>query len=282
MNTNESPNNDEPEAFALRPLQPYYGWCFDRLWDSEDVKVKRRKAHWQSYCDKPHDESAVIDWYLGLKLHLYLGHDLSRQLYIAGCYEPNAFFALHQIIKPGMTVIDVGAHEGVFTLFCAQKVGQSGAVFAFEPSPRERKRLNSNIELNQLNQVQVSDLALADKKATERLKIAESTHSGQNTLGAFVHDGVREDSSIDIQTTSLDDFVSENSIESIDFIKLDAEGSEARILLGAKECIAKHRPAILLEYLPESLQKQGTDTQVILNQLKDLDYQFFQFAKDGL
>lgn len=282
MMSKEENGVDEVDPFVLRPLRPFYGWRFDRLWESEEKQVKGRKSCWEQARESASSDSMLINWHLGLQFHLYLGHDLSRQLYIAGCYEPNALFALDKLIKPGMTVVDVGAHEGLFSLFCAKKVNDTGSVYSFEPSPRERERLGKNIEINELKHVQLSELALTDKKSTETLIIAEPTHSGQNTLGGFVHEGIGEESTVEVDTISLDEYAASNSIDSIDFIKVDAEGCEGRILQGAKECLAKSRPILLFEYLPESLKKQGSDPASILDQLRELDYQLYQFMNDGL
>lgn len=282
MTDNRHHNEEILADFELRPLKPYYNWSFDRLWDSHIEKVARRKALWTQFKDSAPEDPCIVPWHHALQFRLFLGHDLSRQLYIAGCYEPNSFYALDHLLYEGNTVIDIGAHEGLFSLFCAQKVGAEGKVYAFEPSPRERDRLQRNVELNELKQIEISDRAVTQKSGQGTLKIAESTHSGQNTLGDFVHEGVSEDSTATVETISLDNFVEAQSLSKVDFIKIDAEGSEALILEGAQKTLRDYRPCLLFEFLPASLKKQGREPSTLLESLKALNYNFYHFAKDGL
>jgi precorrin-6B methylase 2 len=80
---------------------------------------------------------------------MYLGNDLSRCLYVGGTYEPmsSCFFPK---LQPGMTFIDVGANDGLYSLFAAKRVGPTGTVLALEPDRREFARLERNLRLNRL------------------------------------------------------------------------------------------------------------------------------------
>ena len=74
-------------------------------------------------------------------LRLHLGNDVSRQIFIAGCYDPNEFAFLDRYLRPGMTFIDAGANEGVYTVFAAQRVGSEGCVWAcFRTTFSQRSR----------------------------------------------------------------------------------------------------------------------------------------------
>ena len=76
---------------------------------------------------------------------MFLGHDVSSQVYIAGCFEPNEIVFLDRILKPGMTLVDAGANDGLYTVFAASRVGPKETVWAFEPSNRELARLKHNV-----------------------------------------------------------------------------------------------------------------------------------------
>lgn len=77
-------------------------------------------------------------------------------------YEPDTQAFIRQLLRPGMVAFDVGAHHGFYTLLMAQCVGSEGLVVAFEPSPKERRKLIWHIHLNRLLQVKVEPFAVAD------------------------------------------------------------------------------------------------------------------------
>jgi FkbM family methyltransferase len=273
--------NEAKAAVSIRPLWDYYDWAFDCAWDSLEECVQKRREIWQRFHDHELEQSVVIDWYGELKFHLYLGHDLSRQLFIAGCYEPNSFRILDELLQTGMTVVDIGAHEGLFSLFAAHKVGPDGVVLAVEPSARERSRLNDNVQINGLKQVKISPVAITDKGGSAHLKVAIHKHSGQNTLGDYVHKGVSEIREEEVLTQSLGTLFSEQGIVQADLLKIDAEGSEALILMGAKELIEAQQPIILFEFVPAALTAQKTSAEELIGFLRGLGYRLFQFARDG-
>ena len=82
-------------------------------------------------------------------------------MYIHDRLDPNEFAFLDSVLKEGMVFIDAGANEGLYSLFASQYVGPSGRVFSFEPSQREFQRLECNIRLNGLRNVQAVQTALA-------------------------------------------------------------------------------------------------------------------------
>jgi hypothetical protein len=107
---------------VVRPLVPYAGWTFGADFDNPDLAFRMRRQIWEYCNERKLEVPFVFDWYDGLRLNLYLGNDLSRQLFIAGCVEPNEFAFLAQILCPGMVFIDAGANDGLFTLFASRRV----------------------------------------------------------------------------------------------------------------------------------------------------------------
>src|SRR5262249_7628131 len=129
----------------------------------------------------------VMHWHDDLRVQLYLSNDESKQVFVGGCLDPNEFALLDRVLKYGMTFVDVGANDGLYSLFAARRVGQSGQVGGFEPSRREFGRFMENIRLNGLTNVHARQVALGDTKGTASLSIAEDEHAGQNTLGRFAY-----------------------------------------------------------------------------------------------
>src|SRR5262249_24894046 len=151
-----------------------------------------------------------------------------------------------EILLPGMVFIDGGANEGHYTVFASQCVGPEGTVWAFEPSSRELKRLEKNLELNASGNVRVFRVALAESNGEGELRITGYAHEGHNTLGGFAHE-VELARTERFSLRRLDDLVAEASLTRVDVIKLDVEGAEQRVLEGSRDVLTRFRPVILFE-----------------------------------
>jgi FkbM family methyltransferase len=145
---------------------------------------------------------------------------------------------LCQWLKPGMTAIDVGANLGVYTLPLERLVRPYGQVFAFEPGCTARKLLEQSRTINVASNLEVFDVALSDNERDGRLSLGNS--SELNALS----DG---DEGEPVHITSLDIEDSRRGWPSPDFIKIDAEGEEDRILVGGQSFFARHSPLVMFE-----------------------------------
>jgi FkbM family methyltransferase len=268
---------------TLRSLVPYPKWRFDADWANPDRAFQMRQNVWQSFRDRASEASIVVGWHLGTRLQLHLGNDLSRQIYIAGCIDPNEFAFLDRYLQPGMTFFDAGANEGIYAVFAAKRVGSGGTVWAFEPSPREFERLRSNLDLNGLDlpNVRLFPLALADRSGRAELTIADDEHAGQNTLGAFAYESVAAAQKHMVDLRRLDDLVAEQPPARIDVVKLDVEGAELLVLQGAASTLQRYRPIVLFEVSEASLRHQGHRREELLDFLRAQDYSLYLFDDSG-
>lgn len=264
----------------IRPLTPYPGWRFNIDWDNTQPGFPERRALWEMARDRGSFPQVEIPWHHGTRARIVLGNDVSQQVYIAGCLEPNEMAFLDRHLEPGMTMIDVGANEGLFALLAAGKVGATGTVWAFEPSPRERGVLEAALATQPHLRVRVFPVALGNRNGTALLKLAEPTHAGQNTLGAF---GYPIGSSGDhpVSMRRLDDLVEENRLDRVDMIKVDVEGAESLVLEGAQKTLNRFRPQLLMEVLDKALRSLGSSTTRLLNQLGAQDYRILGFSTDS-
>lgn len=148
-------------------------------------------------------------------------------------------------IKPGMTVVDVGANHGYYTLLLADLVEETGKVVAVEPHPHTAELLRRSVFVNGFNsRVQV-------------IEAAAMAQDGQ-TLSLYIHPTEPKNACIvtaeqaknlsvaKVQGISLNTALAAH--DKIDFMKIDVEGAEESTLLGAMEIIRRHRPDILLEF----------------------------------
>lgn len=144
--------------------------------------------------------------------------------------------------KPGTDILDIGANIGYNTLMFSDY----GPVIAFEPVFHQIVKLN--VEGNTLrHDVQVAGCALSDVKEVREMNIPahgceSNTHI--NYGGTTLHaSGDWKGAGVNVNCERLDDIY--NGIPS--FMKIDVEGHELRVLMGAQETIKKHKPAILIE-----------------------------------
>ncbi|MBM0743189.1 FkbM family methyltransferase [Phormidium sp. CLA17] len=268
-------------AIALSaPLENAPGWRFGIDWDTQDKITQLRKAIWNQLKEKNIEASILFPWHYDLTLLLYFGNDTSSQLFVGGRYDPNEFYFLSRILAPGMTFLDIGANEGLYTLFGAKIVGSEGQVLSFEPSLREFQRLQKNLSLNcDITSVKLFQIALSNKAGIQSLKIANSEHSGQNTLGDFVHEGVTCSNTEMVSVQQLDNLIEEMSVQRIDIIKIDVEGAEFLVFEGSRNVIERFHPLICFELLDSALQNQGSSSVSLLRYLRDLGYEIFSWGK---
>jgi FkbM family methyltransferase len=218
----------------------------------------------------------LTPWLDGLSVYAYPGNETSRAIFITGNYEPNEFFLLSEVIRPGMTFVDAGANMGLYTLFAARKIGERGTVLAIEPSARECGRLLKNVKINALSNVRLVRNAISDSCLEVDLLIAEEEWSGHNTLGAFAYDtplAAKES----VRTKRLDDIVSEEGLTRVDIVKMDVEGAELRALKGAACILERFRPLLLLELADRALRHQDCSSAGIWDLLRQRGYRIFSF-----
>jgi FkbM family methyltransferase len=221
-----------------------------------------------------------MPWYDGLVLESVFGNDLSHCLYVGGEVDPNEFFFLSEILNAGMTALDVGANEGLYTLFFRRRVGLQGLVIAVEPSKRERARLERNLSLNGFSDVRIVAAALSDRSGSAQLHVAEDDHAGHNTLGGFAAGWVKSARDEAVPLVTLDALVEAQGIRRIDVIKLDIEGAELAALRGAVALLKRDHPILLFEVMEESLQTQGTSAAELLNFVRGLGYALYEFSPE--
>ncbi len=139
-------------------------------------------------------------------------------------------------LRRGMTVWDIGANVGLYTLPSARAVEPTGHVVAFEPMPRNLGFLRRHLTLNGLEDVVVCDVAVSD--ATGTLKMAEGDSPSEFHADAG--------GSVEVRAVTLDDWLSESGAPPPDVVKIDVEGSDDAVLRGGARSFAKYRPAIYL------------------------------------
>lgn len=178
-------------------------------------------------------------------------------------------------LRPNDVFIDVGAHLGELSLLAASKITK-GKVLTFEPTPHILPYLHENIALNRANhKIKVIEKAVSDQVGTARFVL--NPESEVNHLRAK-----REitSSSIKVPTTTIDREVINNKLSRISLLKIDVEGAEINVLIGAKKNLHQHKiEAMMIEVNPRSTQYQKGLT--LFSWLDSYKYLYFTFNEDG-
>ena len=164
---------------------------------------------------------------------------------------------LKKLIKQNDILIDVGANIGFYTLNFEKLIGENGKIFAFEPEPDNFKLLEKNIIENKLNNhVKVFHKAVSNKKGISNLLIGPT--SGTNSL---VESFNTNDKIVEVDTIVLDEFFSDFEHE-INFVKIDTEGHDAKVLQGMQKIIQKNQNIkIMTEFVPEFLERSDSNSE---------------------
>lgn len=182
----------------------------------------------------------------GFHLECDLRDHVQRHIYFMGVYEPIEAHLFCRMIKIGWTVFDVGSNIGQYALLASPLVGESGAVHAFEPMPRNFERARHHLTLNQVRNVLLHRLAAWHEQTEVELGLATdmSDNAGSYSVGAVVGSAVAPEKA---QAIPLDDYVVERGIERVHLVKMDIEGAELNALRGFTKTLFRDRPLILME-----------------------------------
>lgn len=151
-----------------------------------------------------------------------------------GTYELQKQRAMMRFVKPRMTIYDIGAQAGFYTLFFSRLVGSDGLVYAFEPSANAVRFLLAHVSRNRLINVKVVQTAVADKSG-----LCSFTFDRVTTENMISRE---QDTGLMVPATTLDEI----RLASPDLIKMDVEGAESAVLQGAKQTIEHHRPILFI------------------------------------
>jgi FkbM family methyltransferase len=195
-------------------------------------------------------------------------------------FERSELRFVERLLRRGMTVLDIGAHHGLYTLLCSKCVGRKGQVIAFEASPRECRRLAKHVRINRCTNVRIEPHAVGSHSGSADLYVVNGACNWGNSLRAPV---VFEPTfKIPVQVCPVDDVLLELGISRVDFIKLDVEGAELSALKGfARLLRGVARPAILVEVQDIRTQPWGYPSREIVEYLNRAGYRWFELNLDG-
>jgi len=199
----------------------------------------------------------VTEYDNNLLIHVNIASLLEWSIFVYGYHEPEICNLIKRLVKPGYVVMDVGANIGAHTLIMAQAVGTTGKVIAVEPNPKVYERLVSNLHLNRFYQVQPLQCGLSDTSGQLMLHVPPNHLANQGISSLYPH--AELSIQIPVQTEVLDEVVFSSGCQRLDFIKIDTEGHDLKVILGAEKTVQTYQPYILFEYIEKDWHKANLD-----------------------
>ena len=250
-------------SVVIRPFTRFYpflsGCTFPNRRGFQQITGKPRGTFW----------TRVVGGELLVDLDDFVG----RCAYFVGDCDPKISMICDRLLRPGDIAIDIGANIGLLTLRMAARVGRAGAVHAFEPNPNLALRIQAAADRNDLPQIFVHNSALGNDTGVLPLYVPKG-NMGSASIRADWNPGFREKH--DVKLERLDDVLT--NAAGVKLIKIDVEGVELNVLQGARQIIAKHRPAaVIFEYNDKDAASEvGED----MDQFFDaLNYELFGIEK---
>lgn len=214
----------------------------------------------------------VVEIEAGVSVRIAHPEDSLESAAVRGWKEHKEAEAFLSLALPGMTIFDVGANLGIYTLMAAKRVGARGVVHAFEPTPRIVKKLQDNIRLNHFSNVIVNQVAVSNTRGTAQFFIHDE--DDRSSLAPI------SGTAISVPLITLDDYVAQQGISHLDLMKLDVEGAEVQVLNGSKRLLSGPRaPTILLEINPTALMQMGSSDVALESLLHDCGYELTTVAQ---
>jgi FkbM family methyltransferase len=185
------------------------------------------------------------------------------------------FLKKNQIETLGKEIVDIGGNNGSFAIDFAHLVGDDGKVFTFEAQRIIFQQLCCNLFLNGLSNVYAKNIAIGNKNEIVKIEVPNYFDEGDVNFGAA--EIKLDNQGEDIECKRLDDF----TFNDVKIIKIDVQGYEKNVILGAQETIKKHRPYIFIEFENHLLEKFGTNEDELREQIESLGYIMKPF-QDGI
>jgi FkbM family methyltransferase len=192
-----------------------------------------------------------------------------------GVWEPAESAFMRATLATGMTVLDIGAHVGYFTILAAQSVGSNGHVIAFEPNPDSYRLLCANVWRHGLRNVTAFPVAVGREEEDLTLHLSD-TNSGDHRVIPTEDDRRK----IAVRAIPID--LLAPSPAPVDFVKVDTQGNELAVLQGM-HAVLRNSPSIILtvEFWPFGLRRAGCDPHALLGAIMDMGLRITELDPAG-
>lgn len=192
---------------------------------------------------------------------------------------------LERLANPGMTVVDVGANHGCFSMEASYFVGSQGRVHAFEPAPATRLALERHLRINGLGNVEVFAAAVGGSAGKGHLRV-HTEYTGLNSLApqelVWYGRRLKADDILEVPLVTLDDHAALEGLARVDILKVDVEGFERDVLRGARGLLTAKRVGwVIYEIDEKTCANSGIPPLETVSELEDLGYSTHEITSEG-
>ena len=219
----------------------------------------------------------------GFRWRLDLEEGIDFSIWLLGGFERRVARAMRRLVRPGATVLDIGANVGAHTLTLARLAGPGGRVIAVEPTDWAFAKLTNNVALNPVLEPRIA-LRQAFLLGGDQDALPPTVCSSWPlSASADVHPqlGGQPKATSAAQAASLDTLLAREGVDRVDFVKLDVDGYEGQVLRGAGRMLKKLRPTMLVELAPYLLVERGESVDAVLRLLTEAGYALSTLTSDA-
>lgn len=208
--------------------------------------------------------------------------DLAKRIMFHGVYEPEVASLCELMVDPAMDALDIGANVGIFTGLLASHLNDGRRVASLEPTRSAHQLLLRNMERNKLgSRVLALQMVASDREGQHEINVCAGREE-YSSCGPIVHPAVRGalTERYRVLGTTIDALCRQHGLEP-GFMKIDVEGYEYRVLVGAAGTIGKYRPTILAEVSDSMLRSCGASSSILFSWFAQMGYQVLNAASLG-
>ena len=233
----------------------------------------------------PKDDPYIIKGKYDLLYEIHPNSIIDNDISKCGIIQDWIAFNLNKLVGDNVIILDIGANVGIYTLPFS-RMCSDGQIYAFEPDPENFRQLTNNINLNKLKNVHLFDFAMQDNPDVTELEfhIKRSIDGDKlinNGLSTLERTSYHNVANCKVTCSTIDKFVKAHNLERLDFIKMDVEGSEYKVLSGSKKSINEHSPIIQYEYVTTHDKRIGySNTKKCFEFLKKMGYRQYVIKND--
>lgn len=200
----------------------------------------------------------------GFKIYVRLDDwAVGARIAINRVYERQVTQEIRNFLKPGIVFADIGSNIGYYTLLAAASFGDSGRIIAFDPSKANCDLLKMSVAANGFKNVEIHTQAVADIEGVVGFDMDDSN--------GMINKSPAQ-SAYQVEAVRLDHVL--RNEKRIDLIKMDVEGAEGLVLIGADKLVQTHHPVIFTEFRPPALEFTSDMSGIdFLDRLRALDYE---------
>lgn len=218
-----------------------------------------------------------------VRLWVDLRDGLGQYFFIHQKYESFETELVEQIVQTGMTVVDIGANVGYYTILFASRVGETGTVIAIEPDPTNMQLLRRNLRWNHLGNVTCQQAAAMAYEGTTKLYLSNINNGDHRVYNAKDDDCFNQGMvrvGIEVRTIVVDGYLKKEG-KSANIVKMDIQGAEMLALSGMRHTLEDPNVILLCEFWPYALRKAGTDPTRFLETLSGLGLRLFEIFEEN-